>query len=60
MTGIYSCGLIGFGILGATNFSKKFDMEFNYLVSLYREKAIVIDTISKTAYWTTKSDLANI
>ncbi|CAD8081867.1 unnamed protein product [Paramecium sonneborni] len=53
ITGIYSKGLIGFGILG--EFIENIDT--NYLVSLYKNEAIVLDTISKVAYKTSGENL---
>lgn len=53
ITGIYSKGLIGFGILG--EFIENIDT--NYLVSLYKNEAIVLDTISKVAYKTSDENL---
>lgn len=48
MTGIYSRGLLGFGILGE-NIN---NIESNYLVSLYQNEAMVIDTINKVGFRT--------
>ncbi|CAD8061923.1 unnamed protein product [Paramecium primaurelia] len=53
ITGIYSKGLLGFGILGE-NIE---NIETNYLVSLYKDEAIVLDTISKVAYKTSIENL---
>ncbi|CAK70083.1 unnamed protein product (macronuclear) [Paramecium tetraurelia] len=53
ITGIYSKGLLGFGILG----ENLQNIETNYLVSLYKNEAIVLDTISKVAYKTSDENL---
>lgn len=54
MTGIYSKGLIGIGLLNVHN------EEENYLLSIYLNEVLVLETISKIYYYTTKEDLPQI